>query len=128
ARFVTDQARLDFSPESVDVDGDPKSISHVWLCDAFDEDEIRTHLPKGSETWRRVRQNQDDRYHHLDAAPINPPDDSSEEGNASVPEEQGVVGLLQKQGISDETALDGPTELPDLFLDFKKALALPTRQ
>lgn len=47
----------------------------------------------GSDLWKRIRQNQDVRYHKLPAAGIGNPD---------------------------------VTKLPDLYLDFKRTISLPT--
>ena len=70
----------------------PNVLPHILLCELYEQDEIREWIT-GSDIWRRIRQNQDERYHHLPAAP---------------------VGNLQG------------SELPDLYLDFKRILTLPT--
>src|SRR5205085_1261909 len=69
-RFKTAEARKNYAPASTSVDLDAGSIPNVLLCDAFEEDEIRPLTPKGSDNWRRVKRNQNERYHHLDAAVI----------------------------------------------------------
>lgn len=53
-----------------DDPNDARLISHVLFCDLFLEDEI--HEPRGltHELWKRVRQNQDERYHLFDEAPV----------------------------------------------------------
>jgi hypothetical protein len=49
-----------------------RSISHVILCDAYPEAELIRRLPDGfgSKDKRKIQQNQNERYHKLDAAPI----------------------------------------------------------
>ena len=69
----------------------PALLPHILLCDMYEEQDIRTRLPMGSEVWRRIRQNQNERYHHLHGV---------SQGGREIP--------------------------PDLYLDFKKAFALPT--
>ncbi len=73
----------------------PALIPYVLLCDAFLEGQIRGRAG-ASDLWRRIKQNQDERYHRLAAAPY------------------GFAPWFGK--------------LPDLYLDFKKMLALPTEQ
>jgi len=47
------------------------SLAHVLLCDAYSEPEIRNKLTNfGSSDWKRVKQNQNERYHSLDAAQV----------------------------------------------------------
>jgi len=71
----------------------PAVIPQVLLCDLYKQEEVRPRIG-GADIWKRINQNQDERYHYLKAAPIgDPPQD----------------------------------ELPDLCLDFKKTLALPTK-
>lgn len=115
-RFLTEEARRSYDPPNDDVDVDAKSVSHVLLCDVYEEAEIRPRGPKGSDNWRRVKQNQDERYHHLDPAQIG---QAGPEANPSGAE----AGGDQEPGAAAE-----PAELPDLYIDFKKALSLPTRQ
>jgi len=47
-----------------------KLLAHVLFCDLFAENEIRARSKLGSDLFKRVRQNQDERYHRLDRAPI----------------------------------------------------------
>jgi hypothetical protein len=74
-------------------DNDPGLVPHVLLCELYEKGNIRV-LIKGHELWRRIQQNQDERYHRF--------------GQAS---------------IGDPSA----AELPELFLDFRKTLSLPTQ-
>jgi hypothetical protein len=49
---------------------DDKLLRHVLFCDLFGQAEIRVRSRLGSEGFKRVRQNQDERYHCLAEAPI----------------------------------------------------------
>ena len=40
-------------------------LRHVLCCDVYEEVELKSSLPKGSEIWRRVKRNQDERYQHI---------------------------------------------------------------
>lgn len=75
-------------------DEDPKSMPHILLCRLYEEAEIRNRPYINSRVWGRIRDNQDERYYHLDAANIRNP----------------AEGYL-----------------PDLYMDFKRSLSLPTR-
>lgn len=47
------------------------TLVQVLLCDAYPEAEIQAKFDNfGSRDWRRVRQNQNERYHHFEAAAI----------------------------------------------------------
>lgn len=73
------------------LENEPSHVPYVFLCDLYGEAEVRPRAP-GSDIWKRMRQNQDERYHRLEGAFIS-----------------------------------GTTEqLPELYLDFKKTIALPT--
>ena len=78
-----------------DARDDPGVLPHVLLCDLFSHEEIRPRFTGQSDIWRRIRQNQNERYHHLPTAPVG--------------------------DTADEV-------LPDLYLDFKKILTLPTHR
>ena len=43
----------------------PKLLPNVIVCPLYDEDSIRQMSPSGTDAWRRVKQNQNERYHHL---------------------------------------------------------------
>jgi len=47
-----------------------KLLAHIRFCELFEESAI--HVPRefGSRDWRRIKQNQDIRYHHLHKGPI----------------------------------------------------------
>lgn len=91
-RFPDPHAQEQYQPV-IEDESPPAIIPHVLLGDLYEESEIKSRIP-GSDVWRRIRQNQDERYHCLPAASIDNP--------------------LQ-------------SELPALYLDFKKSLSLPTR-
>lgn len=91
-RFPDDDSKQRYRSATVDKN-DPHLVPHVLLCEVFEEAEIRGLSQFRSDIWKRIRQNQDERYHHLPA---------------------GAIG---------EPAVDN---LPDLYLDFKKTIALPT--
>ncbi len=73
----------------------PHLTPYVLLCNLYAEERIRGRVA-GSDVWRRMKNNQDERYHKLDSAPFR-------------------TGLWFGK-------------FPDLYLDFKKTLALPTEQ
>lgn len=56
-----------------------KLLTHIQFCELFQESEIRTPGRFDSQLWKRVSQNQDERYHHFDEAPI------GESGEDSLP-------------------------------------------
>lgn len=90
-RFPGDASQRDYSSPHLD-ESDPHLVPHILLCEVFKEEKIRQ-PSMGRELWRRVSQNQDERYHHLPVGDI---------GNPAV------------------------DQLPNLYLDFKKTIALPT--
>ena len=47
-----------------------KLLTHILFCALFTQDEVRNRSGLRHELWKRVRQNQDERYHRLDEAPI----------------------------------------------------------
>ncbi len=63
---------VDGHPPTVDaIEQHPNALSHVLLCDALEEKEIRARVPNfGSKDWKRVDQNQNERYHHFSEAEI----------------------------------------------------------
>jgi hypothetical protein len=73
-------------------ESDPHLVPYVQMCDLYAQQTIRPTF-SGSDLWKRARQNQDERYHHLEVPEGPPP---------------------------------WTEELSDLFLDFKKALGVPT--
>jgi hypothetical protein len=59
-------------PSRENSDGSPRTISHVIFCDAYPESELKRRLPEGlgSKDFRKIGQNQNERYHALNEAPI----------------------------------------------------------
>ena len=53
-----------------------KLLTHVLFCALFSQDELRVRSSLGSDIFKRVRQNQDERYHRLGEAPVNGTDGS----------------------------------------------------
>ncbi|MBI2842218.1 MAG: hypothetical protein HYX78_02335 [Armatimonadetes bacterium] len=47
-----------------------KLLQHVLMCDMYEKDEIRGRSALNSALFRRVNQNQDERYHRFDNAPV----------------------------------------------------------
>ena len=58
-----------FRPNEVKAD---KLLQHVLFCDLYPEDEIRNRSDLKTDQFKRVRQNQDERYHRFDEAGVNP--------------------------------------------------------
>jgi hypothetical protein len=58
------KARLGEASES-------KILAHIFFCPLYSPDEVKIQSGLTSQPWKRVGQNQDERYHHLDEAPIN---------------------------------------------------------
>lgn len=90
SRFPDQQSRESLS--QADISHLPVSVSHIFLAKVYQRDKIRPSVP-GKDIWKRIEQNQDERYHHFKEAPV------------------------------DESTI----VLPDLYIDFKKALAIPTK-
>lgn len=86
-------AIVEYDQQLVD-DSDPGIVPHVLLCEGYQRDQIRPRFTGMTDIWKRIRQNQDERYHRFEQASI---------GHSSGP------------------------PLPELFLDFKKTLSLPTQ-
>jgi hypothetical protein len=53
-----------------DLDQHSSAVSHVLLCELQTHDLCRPRFKGSSKEWRRVEQNQDERYHHLSPAPV----------------------------------------------------------
>ena len=82
AVVVTSECDLigDFSARQALLDGnisddqkaqnETRLLGHIHLCEVFEENTIRPILPTGSEFWKRVKNNQDVRYHRIPAAPL----------------------------------------------------------
>ena len=55
--------------------GEDKVLAHVLLCDLFTQEDIRQRSKLTADLWKRVRQNQNERYHMLEAAQVRDSDD-----------------------------------------------------
>jgi hypothetical protein len=58
----------DFKARMAGESNSAKLCPNVLFCELFPEEEIRPKI-KGSELWKRIKQNQDERYHTLPQAP-----------------------------------------------------------
>lgn len=74
---LREQIASDKPPTETDVESDPTIIPHVLLCGAFEESEIKSResVVTGkkliqSDIFRRIKQNQDLRYHYFPDAKI----------------------------------------------------------
>lgn len=66
-RFPVDAEAL----RAEEIELHTNSLAQVLLCDAYHEAEIRSKLTNfGSSDWKRVKQNQNERYHSLAAAQV----------------------------------------------------------
>jgi hypothetical protein len=59
-------------PSREDAEVSPSALSHILLCDAHEESGLKQRLPDGlgSNDFRRIAQNQNERYHRIDSAGI----------------------------------------------------------
>lgn len=108
--------RVRFDDDGNEVDGaddDPRTVPHVLLCIGAPFDVLKGRLP-GSDVKRRVKNNQDERYHTLAEAGVGAdpqPDAVEEEG---------------RQGGEEVGPDEGVRVLPQLTFDFRHTLSLPT--
>lgn len=59
------------APPAEEIEMHANSLAQVLLCDAYGETEIRAKLTNfGSKDWKRVEQNQNERYHGFAAAQV----------------------------------------------------------
>lgn len=42
-----------------------QTLQHIVCCDVYDESEMKLMVARGSDIWRRIERNQDERYHHI---------------------------------------------------------------
>jgi hypothetical protein len=75
----------------------PNLLQHVILCDLYLEENVRSRV-SGSDVWRRVRQNQDERYHRLPSAGF---------GNATVTLPSLYLDFRQTYGIPTDRLYEG---------------------
>ena len=59
----------DFKARMAGDSNSAKICPNALLCELFPEEVIRPKLPRGSELWRRVKQNQEERYYAIPQAP-----------------------------------------------------------
>ncbi len=59
-------------PDHEAVEASPAALTHVLLCDAHEESELKKRLPDGlgSRDFRRIAGNQNERYHRIDGAEL----------------------------------------------------------
>jgi len=92
---------------------DDKLLTHVLVCALFTQDELRNRNKIKSDLWKRVRQNQDERYHYLIEAPIKDAENNLPEliadfkTNFSLPTEF-VYWLISTKQVTREGALCSP--------------------
>jgi hypothetical protein len=79
-----------------DQDQNPNVIPYVLLCDLFTESVIKGNVPPGSDIWKRIERNQDERYHSLKVSVV-------------APDSSGYVDWI-----------------PDVFIDFRRPVPIPT--
>ena len=48
----------------------PQLMTHVLLCDLYEEGQLREEQKLNSTLWTPIQKNQNERYHHLTAAPV----------------------------------------------------------
>lgn len=111
----------DYSARQQATAGD-KLLQHILFCDLYSEDEIRNRSNLRSDLFKRVKQNQDERYHHLKEGFVGETQQTLPELYAdfklvfSLPSD--FVYLLASRGISTRRAV-----LPPLYIqDFVQRL------
>jgi hypothetical protein len=110
----------------------PRLVPFVILCDAFPAEHVRSRPGVNQNVWRRIEQNQDERYCYFPAAPIGNP----ATGNLSAL----VLDFKKTFGVPTRALYDGlthgvqrvalipPVYLHDLmhkFYTFHSRVALP---
>jgi len=96
---------------------DDKLLTHILFCALFPLDEVRSRSGLKSELWKRVRQNQDERYHHLDEALLVNTEQFTNE----------FVAAMHKMSSEDFHKKHETAEIvPELIADFKTTFSLPT--
>lgn len=61
-RFSQDASKLSDSEKRT---RQSNLLSHVLCCDVYEQGEFKMSIAGGSDIWRRVERNQDERYHHI---------------------------------------------------------------
>jgi hypothetical protein len=73
ARFANQQAEEFYDDEVIlQHEALPAIIPHILLCEVYDSAAVRARVP-ASDIWKRIRQNQDERYHYFQATSIGEP-------------------------------------------------------
>lgn len=65
----------DYKARSGEVRED-KLLTHLLFCALFTQGEVKSRSNLKSDQWKRVRQNQDERYHYLSEAPVHDTENS----------------------------------------------------
>jgi hypothetical protein len=60
------------APDREAAEASPAALTHILLCDAHEESELKKRLPDGlgSKDFRRIAGNQNERYHRIDGADV----------------------------------------------------------
>lgn len=90
-----------------------KMLTHLLCCALFTQDEIRERSNLNNTLWRRVSQNQDERYHYLNEAPIYSLTEIQNKSSANIVENKANI------------VPDPENVIPELIADFKTAFSLP---
>ena len=105
----------DYKARSEEASED-KLLTHILFCALFPLDEVRNRGRLKSELWKRVGQNQDERYHHLDEALLISTEQCTNE----------FVADIHKMSTEDFHKKYGTEEIvPELIADFKTTFSLP---
>lgn len=94
-----------------------KLLAHILFCALFTLDEVRSRSGLKSELWKRVKQNQDERYHHLDEALLMSAEQCTNES----------IAAIHKMSSEDfHKKYETGEIVPELVADFKTTFSLPT--
>lgn len=94
-----------------------KLLTHILFCALFPLDEVRSRSGLKSELWKRVMQNQDERYHHLDEGLIVSAEQCTNESISAIHE-------MSSEDFHEQ--YETGEIVPELIADFKTTFALPT--
>jgi len=106
----------------------PPLIPFVILCPAYTQEEVRNREGVNQGVWRRIEQNQDERYYYLPPAPIGnrvavpAPNDPAPLAAPIADAADAPVGIP----AAPPAPIPAAPNLPGLVLDFKKTVAAPT--
>lgn len=131
AQDYTVRSKKGSIPDGLADESDPGVLPHILLCDVFAEGEIKLSVA-GIEAWRRIKQNQNERYHALQAGQIKGTQDSLPELFLDFKKTFGFPTNRLYQGLSkgavSRVAVVPPIFLHDLlhrFYTFLSRVALP---